>query len=325
MTTIPLSIAASLYGLSELDIQPMRGGHFAHVYSFRWEERDYILRLTPPNEDVDAQSQPSLLAWMAYLATHGASVPAPLVSRRNNLFEVIPTVDGKWLATAFTRAKGVLSEELPFEQWNGSLFRALGKAIGKVHAIARHYDPLDRLSYLQWDGGGNLFNRRIQNEHWLKDKQARLLQCIQALPKPSEAYGLIHCDLHFGNFYIHATEQVVTLIDFDDCAYGWFSMDIAILLFDILVLYPGLDKEGFGRKFLRNFLNGYLDENPLSGFWMEQIPLFLKLLEINIYDMVAKFYPHDPGDWGKKFLSGRKERLENDLPYVVLDFASLSK
>jgi Ser/Thr protein kinase RdoA (MazF antagonist) len=159
MTTIPLSIAASLNGLSELDIQPMRGGHFAHVYSFRWEERDYILRLTPPNEDVDAQSQPSLLAWMAYLATHGASVPAPLVSRQNNLFEVIPSVDGKWLATAFTRARGVLSEELPLEQWNGSLFRTLGKAIGKVHAIARHYDPLDGLSYLQWDGGSNLFNR----------------------------------------------------------------------------------------------------------------------------------------------------------------------
>jgi Ser/Thr protein kinase RdoA (MazF antagonist) len=159
----------------------------------------------------------------------------------------------------------------------------------------------------------------------LKNKQARLLQRIQALPKPSEAYGLIHCDLHFGNFFIHVTEQVITLIDFDDCAYGWFSMDIAILLFDILVLYPGLDKEGFGRKFLRNFLKGYLNENPLSGFWLEQIPLFLKLLEINIYDMVAKLHPHDPGDWGTKSLLGRKERLENDLPYVALDFASLLK
>ncbi len=325
MTTIPLAIAAPLYGLSELDFRPMRGGHFNHVYSFRRDDQDYILRLTPPNEEIDAQAQRSILAWMAYLAEHGASVPAPLASQQNNLIEVIPTVEGNWLVTAFTRAKGVLSEELPIEHWNEALFQALGKAIGKVHTVARKYVPLNRMNYFQWDCGGNLFNRQIQEEFWLKDKQARLLERLLALPKPPEAYGLIHCDLHFGNFYIHDPERVITLIDFDDCAYGWFSMDIAILLFDILVLYPGADKDEYGRKFLQNFLVGYLAENPLSTFWLEQIPLFLKLLEINIYDMVAKFYPNDSGEWGTKFMSGRKERLENDLPYIALDFASLSK
>lgn len=324
MTTIPLSTAASLYNLAESDLKPMRGGHFAQVYSFQRNGSSYILRLTPPDNEIDLQRQRSLLTWMAYLAAHGAFVPSPLASRKKNLIEIIPAVDGDWLATVFTRAKGILSEELPIEQWDAPLFRVLGKAIGKVHSIARQYHPQAGVDFLQWDSAGNLFNKQIQNEHWLKDKQARVLEYIQSLPKPSEAYGLIHGDLHFGNFYIHVPKMIITLIDFDDCAYGWFCMDIAMLLFDILVLYPGTSKEEFALNFLKNFLLGYLAENPLSWFWLEQIPLFLKLLEINIYDMVVKYYPSEPGEWSSKFMPGRKERIEKGLPYVDLDFSALT-
>jgi Ser/Thr protein kinase RdoA (MazF antagonist) len=101
-------------------------------------------------------------------------------------------------------------------------------------------------------------------------------------------------------------------------------MDIAVQLFDVLVLYPGTDKDEFGLNFLRNFLTGYLTENPLSMFWLEQLPLFLKLLEINVYDMVAKFYPDDAEEWSTKFMPGRKERLENDTPYTNLNYSALA-
>jgi Ser/Thr protein kinase RdoA (MazF antagonist) len=325
MTDIPLPLAASLYNLSESEFQPLRGGHYAHVYRFQRDGKEYVLRLTPPNDESDAQAQRSLLTWMAHLAAQGASVPAPLTSQKGNLIEIIPTAQGDWLVTAFTRAEGVLSEELPIEQWDEPLFQALGRAIGKVHAIARYYIPPAGASYPQWDAGGNMFNDRIRNERWLEEKQALLRERIQSLPRPPEAYGLIHCDLHFANFFVHVPTQVITLIDFDDCAYGWFSMDIAVLLFDILVLYPGSDKDEYAQKFMRNFLAGYLPENALPGFWLEQMPLFLKLLEINIYDQVAKFYPGNSEEWGLKFMPGRKERLEKDLPYVDLDFTALTK
>lgn len=325
MPNPPLPLAVSLYGLSESDLQPMRGGHYAHVYSFQHAGRDYILRLSPPSEESDAQRQRSLLAWMAHLAVHGASVPTPLTSHNGNLVEVLPTAEGEWLAVAFTRAQGVLSEELPLEQWDAPLVRALGKAIGRMHAVARHYDPPAGIGYPHWEAGGNLFNHRIQDGHWLEEKQARLLERIRTLPRPPEVYGLIHCDLHFANFFVHVPSQVITLIDFDDCAYGWFSMDIAILLFDILVLHSGSDKDEYALRFMQNFLSGYLPETPLPGFWLEQMPLFLKLLEINVYDMVAKSYPGEADEWVMKFMPGRRERIESGLPYVNLDFASLAK
>jgi Ser/Thr protein kinase RdoA (MazF antagonist) len=323
MKNIPLKIAASLYGLSESDLHPMRGGHYAHVYHFRRDHKDYVLRLIPPNEEIDAEAQESILAWMACLSVHGASVPDPLPSTRNKLIEIIQTPEGDWMAMAFTRAEGILSEELHIDRWVEPLFQTLGKAIGRTHAIARDNNPPAGARYPEWDKGGNLFNRKISNEHWLIEKQTRVLEQIHALPKPSPAYGLIHGDLHFGNFFIDIPAQVITLIDFDDCAFGWFSMDIAILLFDVLVLYSGHGKEDYARKFLHNFLAGYQVENSLAGFWLEQLPLFLKLLEINVYDMVARFYPDESDGWSMKFMLGRKERLESDLAYVDLDFSAL--
>lgn len=312
-----------MYGLSEAELQPLRGGHFAQVYGFKRYGINYVLRLTPPNNDVNVAAQRSILAWMAYLAAHGAFVPEPLPSLEGNLVEVIPSPEGEWLAVAFTQAEGILSEEIPLDQWDDVQFQTLGRSIGKMHAIARGYGPSKDVSYIEWETGGNLFNRQIENEHWLKERQSHLLEKIRALPRPADAYGLVHGDLHFGNFFVETHKQIVTLIDFDDCAYGWFVMDIAVLLFDILVLYPGTDKDEYGLNFLHNFLTGYLTENHLSLFWLEQLPLFLKLLEINIYDMVAKSYPDNADEWVMKFMPGRKERLENDTPYMNLAYSAL--
>jgi Ser/Thr protein kinase RdoA (MazF antagonist) len=324
MKNIPLNSAASLYGLSEAELTPLRGGHFAHVYGFKRNDRNFVLRLTPPNDEINVAAQRSILAWMAYLAAHGASVPEPLPSQNGQLVEVIPSSEGEWLAVAFTQAEGVLSEEIPLDQWDDVQFQMLGRSIGKMHAIARDYVPSNNVSYPDWETGGNLFNHQIESELWLKEKQFHALEQIRALPRSTDDYALVHCDLHFGNFFVETRKQIVTLIDFDDCAYGWFVMDIAVLLFDILVLYPGTDKDEYGQNFLRSFLTGYLAENPLSMFWLEQLPLFLKLLEINIYDMVAKSYPENADEWVMKFMSGRKERLESDTPYTTLNYPALA-
>ena len=325
MTTTPIAIAAKLYDVPELELHSLRGGHFAQVYGFKRDDINFVLRLSPPNDDVNLTAQKSILAWMSYLAEHGAYVPAPLPSQNGNLVEVISSPEGDWLAVAYTRADGTLSEEMPLDQWDDSQFQMLGRSIGKIHAVARGYVPSSDVSYPDWEAGGNLFNRQIENEPWLKEKQARLLEQIHALPKPTDTYGLIHADLHFGNFFVDARNQVITLIDFDDCAYGWFVMDIAILFFDILVLYPGKDRDEYGSNFLRFFLTGYLTENPMSLFWLKQLPLFLKLLEINVYDLVARFFPDDADEWVMKFMPGRKERLEKDTPYVKLDFSILTE
>jgi amicoumacin kinase len=303
----------------------LRGGHFAKVYGFKRNDRDFVLRLTPPNDEINVAAQKSILAWMAYLAAHDAPVPEPLPSENENLVEVISSPEGQWLAVAFTQAEGELSEEIPLDQWDDARFQMLGRSIGQRHAIARDNLPSTEVSHPQWETGGNPFNRRIENELWLKEKQSRVLEQIRALPRSADTYGPVHCDLHFGNFFVDVRKQTVTLIDFDDRAYGWFVMEIAILLSDSLVLYPGTDKDEYGQGFLRSFLTGYLTENSLSMFWPEKLPPFLKLLEFNIYDRVAKPYPDHADERVMKFMPGRKERLENNTPSTALNHSALAR
>jgi hypothetical protein len=151
------------------------------------------------------------------------------------------------------------------------------------------------------------------------------MEHIRNLPRGGDAYHLIHADLHFANFFVESRSRTITLFDFDDCCYGWSAMDIAILLFDALVIYKGQDKDAFARHFLRNFLSGYKTENPIGVFWITQIPNFLKLLEINLYDEVAPHFNPDGGDpWVNSFIPGRKNRIQKDQPYVDIDFEILA-
>jgi Ser/Thr protein kinase RdoA (MazF antagonist) len=160
---------------------------------------------------------------------------------------------------------------------------------------------------------------------FLHEKREHVLRQLAGLPKGREVYGLIHADLHFGNFFVEPQGGTITLIDFDDCAYGWYAMDLAMLLFDALVLHSGGDEDTFGENFLRCLLKGYLPQNPLDSFWLEQLPHFLKLLEIGVYASVYKAYAAGTDDeWIGKFMPGRRARLENDAPYTGLDFQRLA-
>jgi Ser/Thr protein kinase RdoA (MazF antagonist) len=103
-------------------------------------------------------------------------------------------------------------------------------------------------------------------------------------------------------------------------------MDIAMLLLDVLVVYDGLDRLQFGERFLENFLKGYRSQKQISREWLCQLPHFLKLLEIGIYIMLHRFYePAEADEWVSKFMPGRKDRIEQNTPYIELDFGGFIK
>lgn len=324
----PLESICAFYNLTPAQLKPMPGGHFSEVYEFEDSGIPYVLRITPPNDETDLAAMRSIQEWLAFLATRGGPVPRPLRSRGGNLIEVVPAGGQTYLAGAAQKAPGVLAEGMAPESWSAELFQALGRTVGKCHHIAQQYKPVAALKRPEWDQLTNCFNpldRLAATDPWLLEKRSRVLSSIQVLPKTPAAYGLTHMDLHFGNFFIETANQQVTLFDFDDCAYGWYIMDIAMLLFDVLVVYNEPDREEFGKKFLTNLLRGYLPNMPESAFWVKQLPQFLKLLEISLFITLYRGDEAIPEDdsWVGKFLRGRKERVLNDMPYVDLDFETV--
>jgi len=319
-----LELAARQYGISQSDLKSLTGGHFSYVFEFTKNGQDLVLRITPPNQDVDLHSIKAILAWMDYLGRHRAAVTRPVPSLDGNLIEIVTIDSDLYLCVVYEKAHGALAETLAFDQWNGQLFENLGRAVGRMHALAKRYHPVDAaLTRPEWNQITNCFHPGDEldpSQAAILQRKTEVMDLVRALPKRPGDYGLIHSDLHLGNVMVDLATNTLTILDFDDCCQGWYTMDIAMTLFDILVVYPVADKASFAGQFLTDYLIGYRQETDLSRFSIENIPLFLKLLEIGIYTQVYRSYSSGQADaWVTKFMAGRAERIEQGIPYAEFD------
>ncbi len=320
-----LAAAAAAFGADPAACRPERGGNFSHVYGFELGRAGYILRITPPDPEMDVRWLQATLAFMAHLARGGVSVPAPRPAAGGELVVSIPSGQGLYLAACFERAPGVLAEELPFSSWDDARFVTLGRAVGQFHTCAQKYAPPPGFERPHWDECVNCFHpSETIADPLLARRHAEALAAVQGFPRSAAGYGLIHTDLHGGNFMLEPSTGQVTLLDFDDCSLGWHAMDIAMLLHDFCVLTPEEDKNAFGERFLRCFLQGYLPAHPLERGWIEHLPLFLKLLETGIYAQVASFADSaEPNSWVGRFMHGteRAGRIARGAPVLEIDFS----
>lgn len=323
-----LAWAAGRFGADSDSLARLRGGNFNGVYTFTHQAKEYVLRLTPPNPEIDRQSLLSSLAVMDYLGQTGVSVPVPLRSERGQWVEEMTAPEGIILACAFEKAPGILAEELPNSDWNEHRFTLLGGAVGRMHACLREYTPPSpELARPDWDQLGNCFHPTEEPQgDLLRQRRAEALAAVQALPRSPDGYGLIHTDLHGGNLLFDLASERITLLDFDDCARGWYAMDIAMSLHDFCVLSDERDKDRFAARFLLAFLRGYLSQHSLDPVWVERLPFFLKLLETGLYCQVAPFYnPLEPNSWVGRFMDQRQERIEKGRAVLGIDFKSIAR
>lgn len=206
------------------------------------ERENRVYRVTGPGERMtalrlhrrDFRSDGELLSelqWMEILAEGGLAVPQPIPSTEGNLHE---TVDGyqvdllSWLDGApLTAPIGV------------ETFRALGRAMAKMHELSDAWTPPPGFSRWSWDGDGLLGEAPVWGRFWenpaLTAGQAALLgearQKARALLTaigPGLDAGLIHADLVRENV-LHGGGQV-RFIDFDDSGFGFRLFDLATTL-----------------------------------------------------------------------------------------------
>jgi amicoumacin kinase len=306
----------------ESDKIKLLDGFESFIYEFSRDDGDFILRIGH-----SLRRTPELIAgevdWINYLADGGANVARAILSKNGKLVEAIEDGHGdQFLATAFVRAPGG-----PFwEQQIPADFTAhYGEVLGRIHRLTKDYVPTD-LAWrrFEWDAPGNL-----EIADWLPSSETAVLQKFQelipyfeTLPKDQDGYGLIHQDAHGGNFFVHAGQ--ITLFDFDDCVYGWFIYDIAMVFFYELMWK--VDDSTAVEKFCRAFMAGYRRENQLDPKWLESIPYFLKLREIDLYALIHRSFDMENLDdeWCLNYMNGRKEKIENEVPFIDFDWESLA-
>jgi Ser/Thr protein kinase RdoA (MazF antagonist) len=309
-------------------IQPDRirllDGFESFMYEFERDGRSFILRLSHSlrrGEELICGE----VDWLNYLASGGAAVARAVESAGGRLVEHIDDGHGgRFLATAFVKAPGRHPAKA---DWTGDFCVRYGQILGRIHALSKRYEPArPQWRRLHWDDP-----LMLDVERFLPPSDTGVLARYHALTEhlgglsrtDPESYGLIHQDAHAGNFFI-ADDGTITLFDFDDCVYSWYINDIAIVLF-YAIMGKG-DERAFTGWFLPRFLEGYLAETSIKIRSIVEIPHFLKLREIDLYAVIHRSFDVENLDdpWCKRFMTDRRRRIEEGIPYLDFDFASLA-
>ena len=301
-------------------------GFESYIYRFTRAGERFILRITH-----SLRRTPELIRgevdWINYLAAGGASVARAVLSARGELVETIDDGQGgRFLATAFAYAPG----RPPWETgWSPALYETYGRLIGRMHALTKAYAPADpawrRADWLEsWTD--EVIGLLPPGETAARERYLALAARVGRLPRGRDEYGLIHFDAHSANF--HVDGDAITLFDFDDCAYNWFAADLAIVVFYMIT--NAAAPEALAAGFLPPFLRGYAAENRLHPRWLATLPEFMTMREIDLYAVIHRSYgaaaaePETlPHDWTRRFMVGRRARIEAGLPYVDFDFTTL--
>lgn len=296
------------------------GGFENFVFEFENSNGSYILRLTHSSHRNENQIK-SELDFIYYLSQNNANVAMPIKNIKGDFLECIHcTDDSYFIVSAFEKAKG----ERPTRALvNNELLINYGRTIGKFHKLTKSYVPHSNIEKrTSWENDlifNNLNEFLKAEDKIIYENFLELKEKILKIPKTIDNYGLLHTDVHFGNFFIENNDLCV--FDFDDSAYQYFISDIAIALF--YYLYFQFDDDlriSMADNFMTYFMMGYLQENNLSKEDYLQIDLFLKMREFVLYFVIYRGCNLETENWAKKYISFYRDRLINKIRYVEVDY-----
>ena len=313
-----LDTAAEVYGIKKKDLTKL-GSFESLVFEFSRGGEDLIMKITHSiHRSLDQVM--GEIDWVNHLKANGISVCGVIRSENGNPVEIIESDDSYFIVYVFEKAPGRHAEP---GQWNDELIVKWGGIMGRIHAASLAFTP------------GNDSHKRI---HWYEDDtlnaekylppdQQRVIRKIEEhksrlreLPVDNCSYCLIHSDLHNWNFHVHNGE--IHVFDTDDCHYNWLAYDIGIPLYYALrTAEIGDDNVDYARHFLALFMRGYRKEHDIDPVWIKRIPDLMKLREMDLYIVIHKEDIADDNDWCRRFMAGRRERIENDVPFIDIDFS----
>ena len=185
------------------------------------------------------QSVPTIdseLAWLLALRRDTpVPVPEPVAGGDGRLLQHFRTPDGTERQAVLFHA--IAGREPTLEDDLVSLFGTLGTYAARLHQHAIDWRRPDGFVRQSWqastilDADGLWGDWRLapeitwRNRAVLDRLDTTLWLRLADYGLDSARYGLIHADMRLGNLLVEGND--VTLIDFDDCGFCWFTYDFA--------------------------------------------------------------------------------------------------
>jgi Ser/Thr protein kinase RdoA (MazF antagonist) len=223
----------------------------------------HFVRMTEPDHRSLSQLG-SELDWMFYLQGKGINFAHPIKSKDGQLVEEVSDGDERFFVSVFKCAPGFAIKEVA--EFTDSILMNWGRLLGQLHLATADYTPLDSIAPRPaWNEERNY--HIIKEGCLLGDPLFESYQKLDAFLNGREInrhnYGLIHADIHHGNFFVQ--DDQLTLFDFDDCHYHWFMYDVAVPIFSWEIALRDKLSPDKALHFKETFLKGYDQVKPLGN------------------------------------------------------------
>lgn len=250
-------------------------------------EDSFLLRLHHPRTtsfgDYGANKQMvnSEMLWLAALRQQGLPVPSPVTNREG---EYVSQSAGIYATLLAWQDGKILTREMESEDTAAQI----GDLVGRIHAHASRWQlptsflrPQRDFSYFQnalislrpaiQDGRISYPDyKSLETSLQLLGEETRLL------PRAPQTWGLLHGDLHRGNFLLY--NEQVRLIDFSMCAFGPFAYDLATCISNVRTAFHPFFLEQYTQHFplppgYARLLEGYFLASYIAMFslWISDI------------------------------------------------------
>nr|MBR4281861.1 phosphotransferase [Clostridia bacterium] len=272
------------------------------VYPYMNREQLCFLRMAPLEEKNPAHVKAEI-DFIQYLRAHDYPAMQPIPGKDGRLIFCLDSPWGEYTVSSFAAVSGTQIENTPL---TADIVYAYGRSLGQLHLLSSNYKP--SLVRPAWN--------EVLNRDVLMDVQAspaviaafqKLFASLADLPTDANCYGLIHYDFEPDNVFWDSNRKAISVIDFDDCLYSWYAMDIAQALNE-------LDDEWFP-----SFLAGYRSIFPFTAKQEATLPLMQRYIALRSYarlkHCLSESLPNPP-DWMAElriFLEGKLNNLERTI------------
>lgn len=290
----------------------LSGGFHNDIFYIEGEE---VVERIPKKKRKSKEMVLQEIEWMDFLYKNGVSVSKPKL----NLVET----EGQ-VKAYFEFIKGEPIDVTNKSHWNSKNFKEFGRILGRMHRLSKEFKVGIIYRPVWTNENPDVFDIRDHLSQEIKDIYDSLMGELFSMKRSEETYGLIHNDFHQGNMII-SDEGIVTIIDFDECSFNWFAQDIAVFFYHAYWQQVSFNEftETFYQEFLKHFFAGYQSENSLHIDVIRQIPVFLKLREIYLYQLFLQEWDRNHmEEWQTITLIDLEDKIKSRVQYAgINDFS----
>lgn len=279
------------------------------VYESTRKGEAVILRITHSSHRSTEEVR-SELHWLTYLHERGMPVAPPIAISDNTFVHHIDAEHGSFTACLFKKAQGKLGKEVEITP---KFIRTIGDVIGRFHKLSVAYQlPDDVKPRRQW------YDDEVF-KHWkdLPSDQAEIQEIIRnhvkkvkQWPTTDEEYGLIHSDVHYGNFFVQNGAEI-TLFDFDDTHYNYYITDVVTFFYSTLTwMCTDENRADIAHMLHTDFWEAYEKHYSLPEIWKTRMRDLVFLRMTAVYSiLLMKLDLNNLSDIDEKFIADLKQTI----------------